>query len=248
MGLCERETGIEPATFYLASRRSTTELLPQNFRHYTKILSLIQLISIDSVCFTCDIGTRRMLKKLALVFSWFTLTSLSVVLLFVLIYQKSQINYLSKVGPALVAESSPTENNVNGQVLGVAVNDIRPYLVSNFLKGTKLEQYSQLIVDTSDKYGIDYRLIPAIAMKEGGGGNAVPESGHNSWGFENGRTNWTSWEEAIDNVGKTLKERYVDRGLVTPEQIMAIYAPPAILNGGQWAKDINHFFSKMESL
>ena len=189
-----------------------------------------------------------MLKKLALIFSWFSLTGLSVALLLVLIYQKNQISYLSKVGPALIAESTPADYSVNGQVLGVAINDIRPFLISNFLKGTRLEPYSHYIVETSDKYNIDYRLIPAIAMKEGGGGNAVPESTHNSWGFENGSTRWTTWEEAIDNVGKTLKTKYVDHGLVTPEQIMAVYAPPQLLTGGKWAQDINYFFSKMESL
>src|SRR3989344_911134 len=189
-----------------------------------------------------------MLKKLALIFSWFTLTGLSVALLFVLIYQKNQINYLTRVGPALVAQSIPIDNSVNGQVLGVSINDMRPYLVSNFLKGTKLEPYSNYMVEISDNYGLDYRLIPAIAMKEGGGGNGVPESAHNSWGFENGSTRWESWEEAINAVVKTLKTRYVDRGLVTPEQIMAVYAPPQLLTGGKWAKDVNHFFSKMESL
>lgn len=189
-----------------------------------------------------------MLKKLALIFAWFSLTGFTLVLLFVLIYQKSQINYLSKIGPALVAESTPVDNNVNGQVLGIAVNDMRPILVSSFLKGTRLEPHSQLMVETADKYSLDYRLIPAIAMKESGGGNAVPEISHNAWGFENGATQWESWEEAIDNVGKTLKERYVDRGMTTPEQIMAIYAPPQLLTGGKWAKDINLFFSKMESL
>lgn len=189
-----------------------------------------------------------MLKKLALVFSWFTLTGLSLALLFVLVYQKSQINYLSRVGPALVAESAPVENSVNGQVLGVSISDIRPFLVSNFLKDTKLEPYSHLIVETSDKYGLDYRLIPAIAMKESGGGNAIKEETHNAWGFENGYTIWPTWESAIESVGKTLKTRYVDRGLVTPEQIMAVYAPPQLLTGGKWAKDVNHFFSKMESL
>ena len=189
-----------------------------------------------------------MLKKLALIFSWFTLTGFSLALLFVLIYQKNQINYLSKIGPALVAESVPVENHLDGQVLGVAVNDMRPFLVSNFLKRTKLEPYSDYMVETADKYDLDYRLIPAIAMKESGGGNAVPEASHNAWGFENGATQWTSWEEAIDKVGKTLKERYVDRGMETPDQMMAIYAPPAILSGGGWARDINHFFSKMESL
>ena len=85
-------------------------------------------------------------------------------------------------------------------------------------------------------------------MKESGGGTTVDEASHNAWGFENGRTYFDSWDTAIPIVAKTLKERYVDKGLISPEQIMAVYAPPAILNGGGWAKDINLFFSQMETL
>ena len=35
-GLLERETGLEPATFSLARRRSTSELLPLAVPHYTE--------------------------------------------------------------------------------------------------------------------------------------------------------------------------------------------------------------------
>lgn len=189
-----------------------------------------------------------MFKKIAVVSSWFLITPIALVFLFVLINQHKKIDYLAKVGPSIIAEAFHEENQLDGEVLGIQITDIRPYYVENFLKNTKLAPYSNHIVEISDKYSLDYRLIPAIAMKESGGGNAVDESTHNAWGFENGKTRWTTWEEAIDQVGKTLKTRYVDRGMDTPEEMMAVYAPPQIHTGGQWAIDINHFFEKLSSL
>lgn len=188
-----------------------------------------------------------MFKKPALIFLWFILTPL---VLATSVLSLSTFNKTDKLN--LTADFSTFEiTNTSGldpQVLGVQVDDFRPHIVENFLKGTTLAGYSNYIVEVSDKYGLDFRLIPAIAMKESGGGNAARVGSFNAWGFENGRTNFNSWEDAIDAVGKTLKHEYADKGLVTPEQIMPVYAPPQIFTGGKWAKDINHFFSQMESL
>lgn len=187
-----------------------------------------------------------MIRKFAVVFSWFLITPLVIVFLLVTSSQHNKITTLSQVGPQL-AQTSPN-NELDGQVLGIQISDMRPYYVASFLNGTKLEPYSEYIVQVSDKYGLDYRLIPAIAMKESGGGNKVKEYTHNAWGWENGRTVFSSWEVAIETVGKTLKTKYADKGLVTPEEIMPVYAPPQIYNGGKWARDINHFFEKLTTL
>lgn len=188
-----------------------------------------------------------MFRKIAIVFSWFLLTPAALILLFILINQNQKIDYLAKVGPSIASQST-FENHLEGSVLGVEISDMRPYYVENFLKNTRLTPYSHYIVEISDKYGLDYRLIPAIAMKESGGGNAILEYTHNAWGWENGRTVFPSWEIAIDTVGRTLKTRYVDRGMTTPNEIMPVYAPPQMLTGGKWAKDINHFFEKLTTL
>lgn len=185
-------------------------------------------------------------RKFAIVFLWFILTPVVLILLAVLTTQHNQIDYLSKVGPT-ITQSSAT-NEVDGQVLGIQITDMRPFYIANFLDGTKIEPYSEYIVQVSDKYELDYRLIPAIAMKESGGGNAIKEYTHNAWGWENGRTVFPSWEAAIETVGKTLKEKYADKGLVTPNEIMPVYAPPQVATGGKWAKDVNHFFEKLQQL
>ena len=192
-----------------------------------------------------------MFKKLALILLWFFLVPLLLTTsAFLLRNNTAASEKTSASKPITIPEGvSIAENNhLEGQVLGVEINDMRPYLVENFLEGTPLENHSQAIVETSDKYGIDWRLIPAIAMKETGGGRNAPTGSFNAWGFENGRTEFISWESAIDRVGKTLKDKYVARGLVTPEQIMAVYAPPQLLTGGKWAKDVNFFFTQLESL
>jgi hypothetical protein len=194
------------------------------------------------------LSVKRMFKKIAVVSSWFLITPIALVFLFVLLSQHEKISSLANVGPAVTEEGFSAPNRLEGQVYGVQITDMRPFYVANFLKNTRLEPYSHYMVEVSDKYGLDYRLIPAIAMKESGAGNAIPQTSYNAWGFENGKTQFDSWETAIDKVGKTLKERYVDKGLVTPDQIMPVYAPPQLLTGGKWAKDINYFFEKLQSL
>ncbi|MDO8486963.1 MAG: hypothetical protein Q7S45_01535 [Candidatus Curtissbacteria bacterium] len=186
-------------------------------------------------------------KKLGLFFVWLLLSP--IVLgssAFLLLTNSVKINKVISEAGSIVALGSDADS-LNGQVLGVQIADLRPLLISKTLKNTILEPYSNYMVEIADKYDIDYRLIPAIAMKESGGGNKAPKNTFNAWGFENGKTQFDSWEQAIDIVGKTLKVRYIAKGLITPEQIMPVYAPPAIAAGGKWAQDVNYFFSKMES-
>jgi len=191
---------------------------------------------------------RFMAKNLVFLVLWFVLTP--VLLTFTIFYSAKQnaSQNLLDVYPSISANEFEINNDIEGQVLSTQINDLRPYIVSRFLSKTPLEPYSQYIVEVSDKYGIDYRLIPAIAMKESGGGTASSQVTHNAWGWENGRTNFSSWEYAIETVGRTLKNNYITKGLITPEQIMTVYAPPQIYTGGKWAEDINSFFSQMETL
>ena len=189
-----------------------------------------------------------MLRKLGLVLFWLIISPLVILLSGFFLLQKSQSTPIFNLKGSQASIEPNSQNHIGGQVLGTQINDLRPYYVANFLKNTKLEPYAELMVETSDKYGIDYRLIPAIAMRESGGGNAIKEVTHNAWGFENGRTVFDSWENAIETVAKTLKERYIAKGLTTPEEIMPVYAPPQIDKGGKWAQDINFLFSKLESL
>ncbi len=191
---------------------------------------------------------RYMLKKLALASLWFVIAPPLVLILGLLLSHNIVKSPTTSISMSLNDLPPEPQNSINGQVLSAQINDMRPYMVVKFLKNTPLESYSDLIVKTSDEYAIDYRLIPAIAMKESGGGLAVDQSTHNAWGFGNGKTAFDSWESAIAKVAQTLKKGYIDKGLTTPEEIMAVYAPPQLSTGGKWAKDIHRFFSQIESL
>jgi len=190
------------------------------------------------------------LPKLAFVILWFLISPLVIVSSLYLARQNSlkqtSLSIPSEI--ALNIKENPTQNNLQGQVLGVQIEDLRPLLVEDFLKDTPLVSYSALLVRVADDWGIDWRLMPAIAMKESQGGKTARAASFNAWGFENGRTNFGSWEQAIEIVAATLKKDYIAKGLTTPEQIMAVYAPPQLATGGKWARDINHFFLKLESL
>ena len=189
-----------------------------------------------------------MFKKLGLIFIWLLITPFVLLTSGLFMHQINKNSQAAVVGLPQMSSDLSLKNQMQGEVLGTQIEDLRPYYVANFLKNTKLEPYSGYMIEASDKYGIDYRLIPAIAMKESGGGNAIKEVTHNAWGFGNGRTVFDSWPSAIDSVAKTLKERYIAKGLNTPEEIMPVYAPPQVETGGKWAKDINFLFSKLESL
>ncbi len=190
-----------------------------------------------------------MIRKLALVSVWLLVTPTLLISLGVLItIEKAKVN-LPSVSASFEARVPEGEsNNIQGEVIVTKINDTRPFIVEKFLKGTPLAPHSKYMVEVADKYDIDYRLIPAIAMKESGAGTAVTETSHNAWGFENGRTQFSSWETAIETVGKTLKKRYIAKGMTTPDEIMPVYAPPQMETGGKWAKDINYFYTQMETL
>lgn len=139
------------------------------------------------------------------------------------------------------------------QVLGsftsaLQSGDARPEIVRRYLAkyASPLLPYADEVVRLSDENGLDFRLMVAIAQCESNVCKKIPEGSYNCWGFENGATKFLSWEQALSRVAKTLKEGYIDQGLVTPEQIMPKYAPPSVEKGGPWAKCVTHYLEEME--
>lgn len=128
-----------------------------------------------------------------------------------------------------------------------SVGDSRPFLIRNYLEKYKspLISYADYIFEMSEKYELDYGLIVAIAQCESNVCKKIPPGSYNCWGFENGDTRFNSWEHAIERVAVTLKERYYDYGLITPDQIMPKYAPPSVDKGGPWAKCVNQFLEEL---
>lgn len=129
--------------------------------------------------------------------------------------------------------------------------DSRPTLVRNYLKryGSVLEPYAEEIIAVSDQYDLDYRLLVAIAQQESNLCKRIPENSFNCWGFGiygDKVTRFDSYSQAFEIIAKTLKKNYIDKGLDTPEKIMAKYTPPSLKLGGPWARGVSQFLSEME--
>ncbi len=126
--------------------------------------------------------------------------------------------------------------------------DGRVLLITNYLKKYKspLLPHAKELVDISDKYDLDWRLLAAIAQQESNLCKKIPENSYNCWGYGiygDLVTRFSSYVDGMDTVARGLKRNYVDKGLDTPEKIMAKYTPPS---QGSWAKGVNQFLSDIE--
>ena len=102
--------------------------------------------------------------------------------------------------------------------------------------------HANLIVWTSDKYQIPWTMIVSIAGVESTFCKHIPSNSYNCWGWNNGKTKFKDYPEAIETVSKTLKASYFDRGLNTPERISRVYAPPS----STWGKNVRYFTNLLE--
>ncbi len=145
------------------------------------------------------------------------------------------------------SESSPLQilPEIHGQA---TTSDARPVIIKKYLTryNSPLVPYAETIVQTSDKYSLDYRLLVAIAQQESNLCKKIPENSHNCWGFGiygTLVTRFDNYPQAMETVAKTLKKQYLDKGLDTPEKIMAKYTPPS---QGSWAKGVSQFLDDLE--
>lgn len=110
-----------------------------------------------------------------------------------------------------------------------------------------LKDQSDTFVEVADKYGLDYKLLPAISCIESSCGVKLIEDSYNpfGWGiYGNNAVYFESWEDAIETVGKGIKEKYVAKGFNTPEKIAPIYTPP---NSTKWLYAVRGFMYKIEN-
>lgn len=131
----------------------------------------------------------------------------------------------------------------------VQLSDGRAANLKHFFRkyNSPLYDHADFIVKTADKYQMDYRLLPAIAMQESGLCRVIPHDSHNCWGwgiYGTTVTRFDSYEEAIDTVSRGIRKNYLDKGLTTATQIMQKYTPSS--PDGHWAKAVNSFMKILE--
>ncbi|MEK7472930.1 MAG: hypothetical protein AAB625_02745 [Patescibacteria group bacterium] len=151
------------------------------------------------------------------------------------------------MGGVKVYASLPSEfPKISGEATS---GDARPELIRQYLVryNSPLVGLENFMVTKSDEYGLDYRLIPAIAQQESNLCKIIPDNTYNCWGWgihSKGTLGFRSYEEAIKTVMEGLKSEYIDKGLTTPDAIWTKYTPSS--PNGAWGKGVNQFMEEME--
>lgn len=122
--------------------------------------------------------------------------------------------------------------------------DGRIVTLTKFLKAKKspLVGESKNFVEYADKYGLDWRMVPAITGVESSFGKRIPYNSYNAYGWNNGDYKFKSWEHSIEHVNKTLRIKYIDKGKTTVAKIARTYAPPS----STWRRNVEFFMHKIE--
>lgn len=198
-----------------------------------------------------------MLKKIILLPVWFIGTFLIVGSCIMMINHlrfqrtKQPIAEIPEINQEVVQTAFSANPEVQGVTTIEEVEDARAQIITNFLSrhNSPLEPadyYGEYLVKIADQYGIDYRLLPAIAMQESNLCKKIPEGSFNCLGFgvhSKGTLGFESYEANFDRAARELKKNYIDIGLTTPEKIMTKYTPHS---NGSWANSVNQWIAEME--
>lgn len=133
----------------------------------------------------------------------------------------------------------------------ITAKDARPQIVSAFLGRYNCpiephDYYGNYFVEVADEYNLDFRLLPAIAMQESNCCKKSPENSNNCGGYGiygDTITSFSSYEEGIDKIARTLSKSYASRGLQEVDEIMTRYTPRS---NGSWAVGVLYFMNQMK--
>jgi len=199
-----------------------------------------------------------MIRKGLFILLWFPLAFILLVINLTVLSQTVQAN--NQAAKSLQISPSGrylpiTASSGTSQILGETVfsDDARVMLLRHFFEKyqSPMSPFTAQIVEQSDLYKLDYRLIPAIAMCESNLGKKIP--GKDSFnpfgiavftGLQKGK-NFDDWNHAITWVARYLSEKYYTRGITSLTDIGAIWAPPSVANGNSWANCVDTFMNRI---
>src|SRR3989344_2994230 len=124
------------------------------------------------------------------------------------------------------------------------IDTLRAYLMKH---NSPLTDEASHFIAEADRLGLDWKLVAAIAGTESTFGKHVPAGSYNAWGWgiptgaQSGIA-FGSWKQGITTVSEGLKERYINRGATSIEQIGRIYAASP-----RWAGNVRFFLNKIET-
>ncbi len=199
-----------------------------------------------------------MLKRLLISIFWLNSTLFLLLTSMGIYYQKIarpklvELEIQQKQAVTIAQDNQAQEEETQAMESEIELDDARAEIVANFLQRYNspmkpYDHYGQFLVDVADKNGLDFRLMPAIAMQESNlCKNNNPGAPHNCLGFgihKRGTLDFESYEAGFERAAREIKERYVDIGLETPEEIMSKYTPSS---NGSWAESVKQWMAEMK--
>lgn len=194
-----------------------------------------------------------MWKNILLVSSFFALTPIvigtSAFALFVVTKPQKSLaadNSNKILGTNIYSPSSAVVPQIETRIKS---SDARIEIIRQYLHkyNSPLEPYSAFLVETSDKYDLDFRLLVAIAHQESALCKIIPENSYNCWGWgihSRGTLRFSSFDEGIETVAKGLRNEYLNKGYVSVDEIMDKWVPHSPERA--WSKAVTHFIENME--
>lgn len=191
------------------------------------------------------------MRRFLLLLSFFLMTPtvlfLSGFLLLSSASQQGAGNGLSIFAPqekTIAYAALPTNLNVVGD--SIQKEDVRIGRVASFLEAynSPLTDYAGFIVNTADKYNVDYRLIPAIAMQESILCKKEITGTHNCWGFGiYGKkvTSFDNYSDAIDTITRYFAKKK-NSGIDTLDELGSIYNPT---DHNNWKANVASFMTQL---
>jgi len=198
------------------------------------------------------------MKRLLIVIGWSISSSLTIIVSATTLHFLSQaqvVNYSSYPGSAAATQTilaSKPKPSVQGIGTQITTKDARPVLIAQFLEryDSPLKPYDYwgtFLTGLADKYGLDYRLLPSIAMQESNLCKKIPENTYNCLGLgihARGTWGFDSFESNFEKAAEILRKNYINEGLITPDEIQDKYTPGS---NGSWEFAVNKFMDKLET-
>jgi hypothetical protein len=136
------------------------------------------------------------------------------------------------------------------------LTEYRAELIDSYYAAKKLPMagYGKLMVEAADKYDLDWRLLPALAIRESTGGKQACggklSAEWNPWGWNSCKGNgFVSMEESIEMIAKHLSgnhertARYYKKKQGDLKGLLQVYNPPSVV--ATYAQEVMGIMSKI---
>jgi hypothetical protein len=94
-------------------------------------------------------------------------------------------------------------------------------------------RYTSQYLRAADRYGLDYRLLPAVSIRETSCGKTANQR-NNLWGYHPGRQEFPTIEAGLEVLARRLAEDSLYKGKALPDKLFTYNPVPAYVDEVTW--------------